>query len=399
MLRQYVQARAPLRLKGVVQRYAWGKVGQLSRIAPFVEKSEARGPLAELWLGAHPKGAADLVVDTGESVSLSSLLVGEYALPFMLKVLSINPEFGLSIQSHPDTETAKILHAKDPEHYPDRAHKPEIGIALSPVSLLYGFKPRAQISKMLEQLPELKPLMGGDSVERIKQIPPGSEEELLKDLFTSLITAPSDEVSRFVASVLQRFDGQADVPAEVADIRKLAPRHGQGDSGLAALCIMNRVTMLPGQAIFIGANTPHAYLDGDLVECMACSDNVIRAGLTTKYKDSVALLETLHYSAGEPALVKAERHASGILAYQTPAREFSIGVVSRGSNGALVDTGDGSGIVLCLGSAASVRHAESGKTCALSDGGAVLLLKGSGRYELTPADADLYVAKGGKLAE
>jgi mannose-6-phosphate isomerase len=363
-----------------------------------VEGGAAGGPLAEFWLGAHPKGAAELMLDSGEGISLSSLLVGNEALPFMLKVLSINPEFGLSIQSHPDSKTAQALHAKNPEHYPDSSHKPELGIALSRVSLLYGFKSCPEIVRQFELLPELRSLVGEERASKLKNVHSGQEQGALKEVFTALISASEEDTSRFVCAVLKRFKGRTDEPAEVSILRRLVPRHGQGDSGLAALCIMNLVTIEPGQAIFIGPNTPHAYLDGDLVECMACSDNVIRAGLTTKYKDRETLLETLSYFAGGPSLVAAERASSGILAYKTQAREFSIGVVSRGSS-VHVDTVDGAGIVLCLGSAATVRHAESGNVCTLSDGGAALLLKGSGKYELNPSDADLYLATGGVVAQ
>jgi len=51
----------------------------------------------------------------------------------------------------------------------------------------------------------------------------------------------------------------------------------------------------PGQAIFLAANEPHAYLSGDIVECMACSNNVVRAGLTPKLRDVDTLCEMLTY--------------------------------------------------------------------------------------------------------
>lgn len=38
--------------------------------------------------------------------------------------------------------------------------------------------------------------------------------------------------------------------------------------------------------IFIGSCVPHGYVFGDCIEIMATSDNVIRAGLTPKYRDA-----------------------------------------------------------------------------------------------------------------
>ena len=45
--------------------------------------------------------------------------------------------------------------------------------------------------------------------------------------------------------------------------------------------------------MIIEANVPHAYISGDCVEIMATSDNVIRAGLTPKFKDVELLLKIM----------------------------------------------------------------------------------------------------------
>lgn len=68
------------------------------------------------------------------------------------------------------------------------------------------------------------------------------------------------------------------------------------DIGVLSIFFLNIIQMRPGQAIFLAANVPHAYLSGDCIECMACSDNVIRAGLTPKFKDVETLLENLDYT-------------------------------------------------------------------------------------------------------
>ena len=59
-----------------------------------------------------------------------------------------------------------------------------------------------------------------------------------------------------------------------------------------------KMRLQPGQALFLPANVPHAYLKGDIVECMAASDNVIRAGLTPKFKDTAVLCSSLSYEQG-----------------------------------------------------------------------------------------------------
>jgi mannose-6-phosphate isomerase len=67
------------------------------------------------------------------------------------------------------------------------------------------------------------------------------------------------------------------------------------DVGVLAALLFNYVKLSPGEAIYIGANEPHAYLSGECIECMATSDNVVRAGLTPKYRDVETLGDMLTY--------------------------------------------------------------------------------------------------------
>ena len=46
----------------------------------------------------------------------------------------------------------------------------------------------------------------------------------------------------------------------------------------------------------VQADDVHAYISGDVVECMAASDNVVRAGLTPKFKDVTTLVSMLTYN-------------------------------------------------------------------------------------------------------
>lgn len=69
----------------------------------------------------------------------------------------------------------------------------------------------------------------------------------------------------------------------------------RNDIGCFCPYILNYLTLQPGEAVFLGANEPHAYLWGDCIECMACSDNVVRAGLTPKFIDKVTLHQMLTY--------------------------------------------------------------------------------------------------------
>ena len=59
--------------------------------------------------------------------------------------------------------------------------------------------------------------------------------------------------------------------------------------------------------MFLEANLPHAYLSGDCLECMACSDNVVRAGLTPKLRDTPVLCEMLNYKAQSPNIMNGQQ--------------------------------------------------------------------------------------------
>lgn len=90
---------------------------------------------------------------------------------------------------------------------------------------------------------------------------------------------------------------------EIATIFLRLNQDFPNDIGCLSVFFLNIINLLPGQAIFLPAKEPHAYLDGDCIECMACSDNVVRAGLTPKFKDVETLLNMLNYTA-EPAECK-----------------------------------------------------------------------------------------------
>ena len=47
---------------------------------------------------------------------------------------------------------------------------------------------------------------------------------------------------------------------------------------------------------------PHAYIQGELMEAMVNSDNVVRGGLTPKYKDTKTLVEVSYTNFQEKIL-------------------------------------------------------------------------------------------------
>ena len=393
----------PLPVLGRVQEYAWGKVGSQSRIASIVPSHGADACLAEYWIGAHPKSPSLIHLGDGTSLPLDEAvrrfpveLLGEKVvqrfgkeLPFLLKVLSINRDHGLSIQTHPTEAGARVLHARDPQHYPDPHHKPEIGLALTPVTLLYGCRALVDVRGALVALPALQAFLGRDLVAHVESVV-GDESQTVRTIFTRCLTASSDDVKAAVRGIREQLERSSKYPSEAEVFLRLVKRYGEEDRGLPLIFFMNIITIEPGQGVFIAPNIPHAYLDGDLVECMACSDNVVRVGLTPKFIDIPTLLEIVDCSTSKGSVIEPQPGDLGELWYRTPTEEFQIRVLPRGSRAVTLPNSEGPVVLLCMGEGASVQRVSSGKTVHVLDGGAVFLPPKSGAYEILLNDAAVY---------
>ena len=71
---------------------------------------------------------------------------------------------------------------------------------------------------------------------------------------------------------------------------KVVEQFGYEDIGVLFIFLMNVLILKQGEWFLIPANVLHCYIEGELVEIMVNSDNVIRGGLTPKLKDTKTLL-------------------------------------------------------------------------------------------------------------
>jgi mannose-6-phosphate isomerase len=97
--------------------------------------------------------------------------------------------------------------------------------------------------------------------------------------------------------------------------------------------LLNHVRLQPGEALFLGAGIPHAYLSGLGVEIMANSDNVLRCGLTPKHVDVPELLRVVRFEPRDPGVLRPEAAPDGEEVYETPIDEFRLSryVLPRGA--------------------------------------------------------------------
>ncbi len=296
---------------------------------------EPNKPYAELWMGMHPK-APSLVrtsrgdVPLGDFVrSYPNEVLGERVvqqfgtqLPFLFKVLSAAE--ALSIQAHPDKEQAVRLHARDPEHYPDDNHKPEIAIALDELIALVGFCPVDALLQTLATYPEIRGFVGAKRVETLAAARKSEQKEALRLLFATLMNRGDDEpqaLEHTLTELEKRLRHQKTLSEKEVLFLELRSKYGT-DIGLLVIFFLNLLHLKKGQGVFLKAGVPHAYIRGNIVECMANSDNVVRAGLTPKFKDIKTLVEILTYEAAEVDVFTPPRNREFV--YRVPVSEFSI---------------------------------------------------------------------------
>jgi mannose-6-phosphate isomerase len=99
--------------------------------------------------------------------------------------------------------------------------------------------------------------------------------------------------------------------------------HGHFDKGIFSIYLFNILNLKPGQGIFQGAGMPHAYLEGQNIELMSNSDNVLRAGLTPKYIDIPELLANTNFVPTIPQIIEGNLDKN-IQIYDCPVPDFKL---------------------------------------------------------------------------
>lgn len=332
-------------LRGAVRTYAWGS---RTAIAEFTGKPiPTAHPEAELWFGAHPGDPAWLESDTGAHSLLEVIRsdpegqlgaaarerFGD-ALPFLAKVLAADEP--LSLQAHPSEAQAIEGFAWEDQqgipvnatnrNYRDRSHKPELIVALGPFEALAGFRPAAASVELMRALnvPALEPFIGLLSGQ--------PDADGLRALFTTWITAPQPDMDHLVPTVLDGAinyirSGEKTFAAEAKTVLELGERY-PGDAGVLAALLLNRISLAPGEGIYLPAGNLHTYLSGIGFEVMANSDNVLRGGLTPKHVDVPELLRVLDFTPTTDSTISPRVVGDGFeLVYDTPAPEFALSVL------------------------------------------------------------------------
>ncbi|MGL4249793.1 MAG: mannose-6-phosphate isomerase, class I [Aeromonas sp.] len=332
-----------LLMQNPIQGYEWGSHDALTTL--FGTPNPGGKPQAELWMGAHPNGCSNITL-AGQSQKLSALIEGAPAavlgnatlarfgcLPFLFKVLCAKK--ALSIQVHPNKAQAEAGFAKEEaagidakasnRNYKDPNHKPELVFALTPYQAMNGFRAIPTILALFERvnLPAI--------TELVAALTASPDEAGLQYFFHQLLVLTGTRKKEALADLLAYA---AEHPEEetFALIAHLANQY-PGDVGLFSPLLLNVVTLQPGQAMFLDACTPHAYVHGTGLEIMANSDNVLRAGLTPKHMDVAELLAcTRCVAKPDDQILLVPRVEGAVQHFEVPVPDFTFSVYPAGEH-------------------------------------------------------------------
>ncbi|GLQ74584.1 mannose-6-phosphate isomerase, class I [Vibrio penaeicida] len=380
------------KLINTVKNFDWGSKTAFNEL--YNIPNEQALPQAELWMGTHPNGGSKVSLRNGKIILLSELISESSKnikcsneLPFLMKILAAQAP--LSIQVHPDKESAILGFERENEqglslssptrNYKDSNHKPELIYAISPYLSMNGFRSPAEIFRIFSalEIEKLSPLIS-------KLMNDESEEVVLHDFFVGLLSL-ENKIKYQVIKELDTLTGRSwdnvDIREAMSLAKKLISLY-KTDIGVFSPLFLNIIRLEPGEAMFLNAKTPHSYVQGVGVEVMANSDNVLRAGLTSKYIDIPELISNTNFISTQRDNIKVSPIKMGeVLRYPVPVNDFCFEVIHVQASVEI--NSKKAEILLCLEGRSRVFF--DGDEVLISKGESVFLSGSLGKYNLMGA--------------
>lgn len=291
----------PVVIAGALRDYDWGRIDGLCAWCGVADG----GPQAELWYGAHPTAPSPVVGDRGETLRDAWPATD---VPLLVKLLAARSP--LSLQVHPKGDVAArwLLDPETAELMSDPVEKTELLIALEPFLILAGWRPAADAARVMRAVgaaPEVVAALDADDL-------PNAVRLLLGDC-----PVIDDEAGWRAAVTTAGLDVHA-----VAAAAAVSDRFG-ADPGVAVAALLESKLLVPGDAVYVPAGVPHAYVTGLGVEVMNSSDNVLRMGLTSKQMSVEHALAALAADRAPVVLRAPDR-------YDLPGAPFNV-VITDGA--------------------------------------------------------------------
>lgn len=275
------------------KNYDWGTPNALSLLMGHAPSGK---PEAELWFGPHPLADCTIFVDATDVPFAQWLEQSARAFPLLVKFLAASKP--LSIQVHPDRVAAEqgflaeqlagvALDAGN-RTFKDMEPKPELLIPLSSTfDVLWGVQDASTLHEKLDRWRDSG--LAPRTVEGLRDVFGRAPEEALQSIMES-----PPEVHTWVSD-LSKWAQSPGVSSPEAtererDVFRRLTDSFPGDSGIAVAALMHVQRLRRGEALFVKPGEIHAYVEGFALEVMLPSDNVARAGLTSKHVDSAVFL-------------------------------------------------------------------------------------------------------------
>ncbi|ENC6432316.1 TPA: mannose-6-phosphate isomerase, class I [Aeromonas veronii] len=377
-----------LLMQNPIQGYDWGSHDSLTTL--FGIPNPQGKPQAELWMGAHPNGCSEVtlagsvqklskVIDSAPAAALGEATFARFgSLPFLFKVLCA--EKALSIQVHPSKAQAEAGFAKEEaagidikasnRNYKDPNHKPELVFALTPYQAMNGFRAIPAILALFERvnlaaIADLTAALAASQNEaglqhffhQLLVLEGACKEEALEGLLTYAAAHQDEETFALITILAAQYPG---------------------DVGLFSPLLLNVVTLEPGQAMFLDACTPHAYVRGTGLEIMANSDNVLRAGLTPKYIDVAELLDcTRCLPKPDDQILLAPRCDGAVQHFDVPVPDFTFSVYPAGEHQLTTASAE---ILFAIDDTVTLKQGE--QSLRLEKGQSAFIPAATGNYQL-----------------
>ncbi len=136
-----------------------------------------------------------------------------------------------------------------------------MAIALTPFEGLCGFRVRSEILEFLDKVPELLEIVGTEAASNFRL---NDNKDALKALFSSLMKTDESQITKYVQLLLNRIRESKFHDPKLGDLLVRLDSQFPNDIGLFCVFFLNQVHLSPGEAMFLQANEPHAYLSGGI---------------------------------------------------------------------------------------------------------------------------------------
>jgi mannose-6-phosphate isomerase len=277
-----------------------------------------------MWMGTH-SGAPSRVCSDNEKklINLADVCGGH--LPFLFKLIAAGKP--LSIQAHPNLaqavegfkreEVLKIPLDAPNRNYKDPNHKPEILCAITPFTVMAGFRTNEEIKSFFEAFMRASPFLK----ETFSSLLRALDAPSLVGFFRALFQLTERERKNICSFLLEKETCES-IPKELWKLMGSFASQYPQDAAVISPLYLNVFTLERGEAVFVPAGVLHAYISGFGVELMASSDNVLRGGLTPKHVDIGELMNILDFNPFMPPVFPPS--CESFFRYPAPCNDFSL---------------------------------------------------------------------------